>query len=134
MMTGSDALIQQLLARARGLASTGEDEAAKQAYVEILSRDPTHFNALNELAALALATGHRSAARTAYRQAVLCHPDNPVGRVNLGNLYFHMRRRLPSMRSSPKRTRVWRGLCMSWGRSRRRKCICAQASPVMLWW
>jgi hypothetical protein len=35
-----------------------------------------------------LATGHRSAARTAYRQAVQCHPGNPVGRVNLGNLYF----------------------------------------------
>jgi Flp pilus assembly protein TadD len=76
------------LERARQLASTGQDEAAKTAYLELLSRDPTHFSALNELGTVALATGHRSAARTAYRQAVHCHPNNPVGRVNLGNLYF----------------------------------------------
>lgn len=80
--------IRQLLERARRLAAAGEDEPAKQAYVDLLRRDPSHFNALNELAAIALATGHRSAALTAYRQAVLCHPQNPVGRVNLGNLYF----------------------------------------------
>jgi len=91
MVSALDGLIQQLLERARALASTGEDEAAKQVYVEILRHDPGHFNGLNELAALALSTGHRSAARTAYRQAVLCHPRNPVGRVNLGNLYFQDR-------------------------------------------
>jgi hypothetical protein len=78
-----------LLEQARRLASTGQDEAAKAAYLELLRRDPTHFSALNELGTVALATGHRSAALTAYRQAVLCHPGNPVGRVNLGNMYFH---------------------------------------------
>jgi tetratricopeptide (TPR) repeat protein len=44
------------------------------------------FNALNELATLAWAGGYRSAARTAYTQAVAHHPDNVVARVNLGNL------------------------------------------------
>jgi hypothetical protein len=83
-----DEVILQLLERARQLASIGEDEPAKQTYIELLARNPTHFSALNELAAVALATGHRSAARTAYRQAVKCHPSNPVGRVNLGNLHF----------------------------------------------
>ncbi len=81
-------VIAELLHRARQLASMAEDQAAQLAYLEILRAEPTHFEALNELALVALATGHRSAARTAYRQAVLCHPDNPVGRVNLGNLYF----------------------------------------------
>jgi Tfp pilus assembly protein PilF len=76
------------LRRARAFASRGEDEAAKQAYVDLLRLDPTHFPALNELGALAVASGHRSAARTAYAQAVRCHPDNPVGRVNLGYLLF----------------------------------------------
>jgi len=76
------------LAHARGLAARGEDAAAKQAYVEVLQRDPTHFAALAELGALARAGGHRSAARSAYAQAVQCHPDNPVGRVGLGNLLF----------------------------------------------
>jgi hypothetical protein len=35
---------------------------------------------------LAYASGHRSAARTAYEQAVRSHPGNALGRVNLGNL------------------------------------------------
>jgi GNAT superfamily N-acetyltransferase len=76
------------LRRARAFAAEGDDAAAKQAYVEILRRDRTHFSALNEIGALAIASGHRSAARTAYAQAVRSHPDNPIGRVNLGNLLF----------------------------------------------
>ena len=52
----------------------------------MLQRDPTHFGALTDLAGLALATGYRSAAVTAYRQAVEHHPDNPFGLVNLGNI------------------------------------------------
>ena len=29
-----------------------------------------------------------NAARTAYEQAVRCHPKNPTGRINLGNILF----------------------------------------------
>ena len=82
-----DVAIVALIARARLLAARAEDDAAKSAYVDVLRRDPTHFAALNELAALAYASGYRSAARTAYEQAVRCLPDNPLGRVNLGNLF-----------------------------------------------
>jgi tetratricopeptide (TPR) repeat protein len=82
--------IAQLLERARRLESTGEDEPAKAAYLELLHLDPTHWAALNELGTLAWATGYRSAARTAYRQAVKCHPDNAVGRVNLANVLYQM--------------------------------------------
>jgi tetratricopeptide (TPR) repeat protein len=78
----------ELLERARRLERAGQDEPAKAAYIELLKIDPCHFAALNELGNLALATGHRSAAQTAYTQAVRCHPDNPVGRVNLGNVLF----------------------------------------------
>jgi tetratricopeptide (TPR) repeat protein len=80
--------ITQLLERARGLAATAEDDAAKAAYLELLHQDPRHFAALVELGSLALASGHRSAAQTAYLQAVQCHPDNPVGHVNLGTLHL----------------------------------------------
>lgn len=80
--------VSQALQRARQLAATGEDEAAKQAYVDVLRLDPAHFSALNELGVLAQGSGHRSAARTAYARAVLCHPGNPIGRVNLANLLF----------------------------------------------
>ncbi|HWE76130.1 MAG TPA: tetratricopeptide repeat protein [Stellaceae bacterium] len=81
-----DATIAASIARARQLAARAEDDAAKAAYIDVLRRDPTHFAALNELATLAYASGHRTAARTAYEQAVRCHPGNPLGRVNLGNL------------------------------------------------
>ena len=74
------------LERARTLTRQGQDEAAKQAYIELLRQDPRNFDALNELATLAWSGGYRSAARTAYSQAVAHHPDNVVARVNLGNL------------------------------------------------
>jgi len=74
------------LERARTLGRQGQDEAAKQAYIEVLRQDPRNFSALNELATLAWSGGYRSAARTAYSQAVAHHPDNVVARVNLGNL------------------------------------------------
>src|ERR1700733_12445712 len=74
------------LERARMLGRQEQDEAAKQAYIEVLRQDPRNFSALNELATLAWSGGYRSAARTAYTQAVAHHPDNVVARVNLGNL------------------------------------------------
>ena len=76
----------EALERARTLARQGQDEAAKQAYIDVLRQDPRDFSALNELATLAWSGGFRSAARTAYTQAVAHHPDNVVARVNLGNL------------------------------------------------
>ena len=84
-----DGAISQGLERARWLAAAGEDALANQAYLEVLGQAPTHFEALNELGALAFRGGYRSAARTAYEQAVRCHPHNPMGRVNLGNLLYH---------------------------------------------
>jgi hypothetical protein len=74
------------LVEARRLAAIGQDSAAHQLYLAVLHRDPAHFAALNELGNLALAGSYRAAARSAYEQAVRCHPHNPVGRVNLGNL------------------------------------------------
>ena len=69
------------LERARTLGRQGQDEAAKQAYIEVLRQDPRNFSALNELATLAWSGGYRSAARTAYAQAVAHHPDNVVARA-----------------------------------------------------
>ena len=80
--------IRRSVDRARRFAAHGDEAAAKQAYLDVLRVDPTYFPALIELGALACASGHRSAARTAYAQAVHYHPGNPIGRVNLGNLLF----------------------------------------------
>jgi len=82
----SDPGIAEALARARALAARAEDAAAREAFLEVLRRDPGHLDALNELGNLALSGGFRSAARTAYERAVQCHPANKVAHVNLANL------------------------------------------------
>jgi len=48
--------------------------------------DTTNIDALIELGNLALAGGFRSAAKTAYAEAIRHHPANAVARVNLANL------------------------------------------------
>ena len=86
MSSDLDAADADALAHAVALVAKGQDEAAKQAYLDILRRDPTHFHALNELGTLALSGGFRSAARSAYRWAVKHHPGNKIAHVNLANV------------------------------------------------
>ena len=74
------------LAHARSLMARGEDDAATAAYVEVLRIDPAHGPALNEIGVLALRGRHREAARTAWLQAIRCHPEAAAPRVNLANL------------------------------------------------
>src|ERR1700722_222063 len=68
--------------RARLLTELGRGEEAKQAYLDILARDPAHFGALNNLGVLLYSTGFRTAARTVYAETVARHPGNPKGHVN----------------------------------------------------
>src|ERR1700728_744865 len=74
------------LERARALVAQADDEGAKRAYLDVLRQDPANFFALNELGTLALSGGFRSAARTAYQQAVQHHPGNKIAQVNLANV------------------------------------------------
>nr|WP_321984217.1 hypothetical protein [uncultured Lichenicoccus sp.] len=78
--------IALVLDRTRRLMSAGADGAATAAYLELLRVQPTQCDALLELAALALASGHRTAARTAARQAADCHPSSAAKQTALGNL------------------------------------------------
>lgn len=52
----------------------------------MLQAEPEHPSALVELAALALAGGYVSAARTAYTQALAGDPGNAIARIGLANL------------------------------------------------
>jgi hypothetical protein len=79
-------LTEDDLAPARALVARGEDVAAQHAYLALLARDPTHFQCLTEFAKLVFTGGFRSAARTAYEQAVLHHPHEPMAHVNLANI------------------------------------------------
>jgi hypothetical protein len=82
-------LLAPRLERAQLLARLGDVDLAKRTYLEILSIDPTHRLALNNLATLLYRTGYTSAARTAYRQAVAHHPDDVVAHTNLANLLYY---------------------------------------------
>ena len=75
-----------VLRRARDLLTQGDDDSAKQAYLDVLRLDPVHCGALTELGALAHASGHISAACEAYRQAVRHHPASTVAHVGYAYL------------------------------------------------
>jgi len=75
-----------VLFRARTHLKDGDEDAAKQAYLDVLRIDPTHCAALTELGALAHGTGHVSAAREAFGQALRYHPDSQVARLGYAYL------------------------------------------------
>jgi tetratricopeptide (TPR) repeat protein len=75
-------------ARAAILAGLGRIEAAKAAYMAILSRDPTHYATLNNFGALLYETDFRTAARTLFAEAVRRHPDQPMAHVNLAKAFM----------------------------------------------
>ena len=74
------------LQMARRLAANGDDEAARQCYLDVLRRDPDNPAALVEIAVLAETGGHRSAARSAYLRAVHVDPGNAIAQAGLGTL------------------------------------------------
>jgi tetratricopeptide (TPR) repeat protein len=74
--------------RACLLNEMGQNDDAKQAYLDVLTRCPAHVGALNNLGTLLYLTGYRTAARSAYTEAIRQHPDQPMAHVNLGNLFL----------------------------------------------
>jgi glutamate/tyrosine decarboxylase-like PLP-dependent enzyme len=74
--------------RACRLAETGRTLEARNAYLELLAREPGHRLGLNNLGTLLHSTGYRTAARSAYTEAVRRHPCDPMSLVNLGNVLF----------------------------------------------
>src|ERR1700759_5702121 len=65
---------------------------AQQAFIDILRRAPQNFSALNEFGTLLTAMGAIDAACRVYAEAILHHPENPMGRVNLANLLLRANR------------------------------------------
>jgi tetratricopeptide (TPR) repeat protein/glutathione synthase/RimK-type ligase-like ATP-grasp enzyme len=72
--------------RAALLAALTRRDDAKLAFITILRKAPTHFNALNQFGALLTDMGAIDAACRVYAEAILHHPENPAGHVNLANL------------------------------------------------
>jgi aromatic-L-amino-acid decarboxylase len=71
--------------RACLLSEVGRTVEARDAYLDLLSREPSHRGALNNLGDLLNRTGYRTAACTAFTEAVARHPHDPMSRVNLAN-------------------------------------------------
>ncbi|HXW90294.1 MAG TPA: pyridoxal-dependent decarboxylase [Terriglobales bacterium] len=78
--------IDLLLKRASLFSELRRLVDARNDYIKVLEREPSHRVALNNLGCVLMATGHRKAAGIAYKEAVARHPDDLMSRVNLG--YF----------------------------------------------
>ncbi len=91
-MDADSAAIPLRFERACLLAEVGRTAEARDAYLDILSREPSHRLALNNLGTLLYETGYRTAARTAYAEAVARHPGDAMSRVNLANAAALIRR------------------------------------------
>jgi aromatic-L-amino-acid decarboxylase len=72
------------------LAEMGRTLEARNAYLDLLAREPGHRLGLNNLGTLLHSTGYRTAARTAYAEAVARHPNDPMSLVNLGNVLYEI--------------------------------------------
>ena len=75
--------------RAFLLFELGQLVDARNEYIKVLEREPHNLAALYNLGNVLAATGHREAARTAYREAVTRHPNDPMSRVSFGNLLLY---------------------------------------------
>lgn len=78
--------------RAALLSALNRRDEAKLAFIAILRKAPTHFDALNQFGALLTEMGAIDAACRVYAEAILHHPRNPAGHVNLANLLLRASR------------------------------------------
>ncbi len=83
LLSGGADSIALVFERAHLLDELGHTPAARDAYLEVLTRNSTHAGALNELGRLLDRTGFHAAARTAFTRAVDAHPDDAIGHGNL---------------------------------------------------
>jgi aromatic-L-amino-acid/L-tryptophan decarboxylase len=77
--------IPLMFERACLLGEVGRTIEARDAYIAMLSREPSHRLALNNLGTLLHQTGFRTAAITAWSEAAARYPDDIVSQVNLAN-------------------------------------------------
>jgi tetratricopeptide (TPR) repeat protein/glutathione synthase/RimK-type ligase-like ATP-grasp enzyme len=88
---GVDA-VETEIERAVLLGALDRRQEAQQAFIDILRRAPTHFSALNEFGTLLTDIGAIDAACRVYAEAIVHHPKNPMGHVNLANLLLRANR------------------------------------------
>src|SRR6266851_7350656 len=80
--------VEPEIERAVLLGALNRRQDAQAAFIDILRRVPANFSALNEFGALLTDMGAIDAACRVYAEAIVHHPANPMGHVNLANLLF----------------------------------------------
>jgi glutamate/tyrosine decarboxylase-like PLP-dependent enzyme/Tfp pilus assembly protein PilF len=70
---------------------TGQTLAARATWTALLTLDPSHCGALNNLANLIAAAGENQEARSIYAEAVAQHPSDPMSRVNFAKLLIKLK-------------------------------------------
>ena len=115
--SGDEALKTEI-ERAALLGALDRRQEAQAAFIDILQRRPTNFSALNEFGTLLAGQGAIDAACRVYAEAILHHPDNPMGHVNLANLLLrankHQEARAhyeAALRADPDHAGAHQGLC-----------------------
>jgi glutathione synthase/RimK-type ligase-like ATP-grasp enzyme len=88
---GDEATTSQI-ERAVLLGELNRRNEAQKAFVAILLKAPAHFSALNAFGALLTDMGAINAACRVYAEAILHHPANPMGYINLANLLLRANR------------------------------------------
>jgi len=78
--------VEPEIERAVLLGALNRRQDAQAAFIDILRRAPANFSALNEFGALLTDLGAIDAACRVYAEAIVHHPANPMGHVNLANL------------------------------------------------
>ena len=90
--TAAGVAIAAEIERAALLGALGQRQQAQLAFIDILRRAPENFSALNEFGTLLATMGAIDAACRVYAEAILHHPRNPMGHVNLANLLLRANR------------------------------------------
>jgi tetratricopeptide (TPR) repeat protein len=80
--------LDSLVERALALDARGRDQEARDAYIEVIKREPSHLVALGNLATLLYTRGYRRAARLTYAQILKYHPSDLPAHVNLANAFL----------------------------------------------
>jgi tetratricopeptide (TPR) repeat protein len=91
-LLAGEANISIEIERAALLGALDRKADAQAAFIDILRRAPTNFSALNEFGTWLAAQGAIDAACRVYAEAILHHPNNPMGHVNLANLLLRANR------------------------------------------
>jgi len=78
---------QKLLKKAARCWKEGDKKGTIKAYKRIISIEPNHYRALNNLASIEFIAKNYAAAEALLKQAVKVEPDLSEAHINLGNIY-----------------------------------------------